>query len=390
MQSGGCTAVINQSLAGIINSYQKITPKSRIFGADHGIEGILTGNIPDITDISDQSIKSIGSAPGSALGSTRRKLRQTDTKGIFELLDRHDIRIFHIIGGNDSAATSLTFQNEASSLGYDLTIVNVPKTIDNDLVETDHCPGYGSSARFVAQATLGAGRDALAMGISSPITIIEVMGRDAGWLAASATLYKRDNFDPPHYIGVPEIPLDEEEFLIQMEYAYREYGYAVAVLAENARGSNGVIGGQTEPWFTDDFGHAYYEGPSRHLAEQVSRRLGVRCRYEKPGTIQRSLIDSISQTDSDEAYKIGQEASLRAESGETGVIMSLKRKSGQIYECSSTTVPLENVAGNVRLIPDEFLTKELATVGNTTNEFKRYLEPLTGETVRIPEHLLRN
>ena len=116
----------------------------------------------------------------------------------------------------------------------------------------------------------------------------------------------------------------------------------------------------------------------------------MRCRYEKPGTIQRSLIDSISQTDSDEAYKIGQEASLRAESGETGIIMSLKRKSGQIYECSSTTVPLENVAGKVRLIPDEFLTKELATVGNTTNEFKRYLEPLTGETVRIPEHLLRN
>ena len=242
MQSGGCTAVINQSLAGIITSYQKIAPQSRIFGADHGVEGILSGNIPDITDISKETIKSLGSAPGSALGSTRRKLRPSDTEAIFNLLDRHKIKTFHIIGGNDSATTGLTFQREAESMGYDLTVVNIPKTIDNDLVQTDHCPGYGSSARFVAQATLGAGRDALAMGISSPITIIEVMGRDAGWLAASASLYKRDDFDPPHFIGVPEIPLDEERFLIQMEHAYRKHGYAVAVLAENVKGTNGTIG----------------------------------------------------------------------------------------------------------------------------------------------------
>ena len=179
MQSGGCTSVINQSLAGIITSYQNIAPKSRIYGADHGIEGILSGNIHDITDISSEGIKSVGSSPGSALGSTRRKLLPTDSDTIFNLLDRHKIQTFHIIGGNDSATTGLTFQKEAESIGYKLTIVNVPKTIDNDLVQTDHCPGYGSSARFVAQATLGAGRDALAMGISSPLTIKEVKGRDA-------------------------------------------------------------------------------------------------------------------------------------------------------------------------------------------------------------------
>ena len=390
MQSGGCTAVINQSLAGIITSYQKIAPQSRIFGADHGVEGILSGNIPDITDISNETIKSLGAAPGSALGSTRRKLRPSDTETIFNLLDRHKIKTFHIIGGNDSATTGLTFQREAESMGYDLIVVNIPKTIDNDLVQTDHCPGYGSSARFVAQATLGAGRDALAMGISSPITIIEVMGRDAGWLAASASLYKRDDFDPPHFIGVPEIPLDEERFLIQMEQAYRRHGYAVAVLAENVKGTNGTIGEQTEPWFTDDFGHAYYEGPSRYLAEQVTRKLGVRCRYEKPGTIQRSLMDSVSDIDSAEAFKIGREATLRAESGQTGIIMSLEREPGSIYECSLKTATLENVAGKVRLMPGEFLDIELAGVGNTTDKFKNYLEPLTGSPLNIPKHLFRN
>ena len=390
MQSGGCTAVINQSLAGIITSYQNIAPKSRIYGADHGIEGILSGNIHDITDISSEGIKSVGSSPGSALGSTRRKLLPTDTDTIFNLLDRHKIQTFHIIGGNDSATTGLTFQKEAASIGYKLTIVNVPKTIDNDLVQTDHCPGYGSSARFVAQATLGAGRDALAMGISSPITIMEVMGRDAGWLAASASLYKRNNFDPPHYIGVPEIPLDEEKFLIQMEHAYREYGYAVAVVAENVKGINGIIGEQTEPWFTDDFGHPYYEGPSRYLAEQVTKKLGVRCRYEKPGTIQRSLMDSVSKTDSNEAFEIGREASLRAETGQTGIIMCLDRKSGPVYECSPSTAILEDVAGKVRLMPDEFLNVELASIGNTTEEFKNYLEPLTGAPLDIPKYLIEN
>ena len=142
----------------------------------------------------------------------------------------------------------------------------VPKTIDNDLVLTDHCPGFGSATRFVALATMGAGRDTEAMGEASPVTIIEVMGRDAGWLAASSALAKRDERDAPHFIGVPEVPIDETLFLDCMEEAYGRFGFAVAVVAENARGPGGVLGGDEDPWFVDDFGHRYYDGPARYLA----------------------------------------------------------------------------------------------------------------------------
>ena len=386
MQSGGCTAVINRSLAGIIRAAGRVLPESRVYGAAHGMEGLISGKIPDLTEISTSKLSSLDTAPGAALGSTRRKLRDEDVAPILATLDQHDIHILHIIGGNDSAETGMSISNEARIMGYDLKVVNVPKTIDNDLTETDHCPGYGSAARFIAQATLGAGRDAAAMGISSPITIIEIMGRDAGWLSAAGSMYKRDRYDPPHYIGVPEITFYEDVFLLRMEEAYRENGYAIAVVAENIKGPEGAIGGQTEPWFVDDFGHPYYDGPARYLAEKVSRRLGVRCRHEKPGTIQRSFMDSVSRTDAMEARMVGEAAIKAAAAGETDVIVSLVRGSNSPYKCDVNLVPLDKVAGNTRTLPEKYLPDES---GNTSGEFKEYLEPLLGKTVQIPEHLLR-
>ena len=385
MQSGGCTAVINRSLAGIIRAAGRVLPGSHVYGAAHGMEGLISGKIPNLTEISTTKLSSLDSAPGAALGSTRRKLRDEDVGPILTTLDQHGIHILHIIGGNDSAETGMSISNAARIMSYDLNVVNVPKTIDNDLTETDHCPGYGSAARFIAQATLGVGRDAAAMGISSPITIIEIMGRDAGWLSAAGSMYKRDRYDPPHYIGVPEITFYEDVFLLRMEEAYRENGYAIAVVAENIKGPEGAIGGQTEPWFVDDFGHPYYDGPARYLAEKVSRRLGVRCRHEKPGTIQRSFMDSVSTTDAMEAHTVGEAAIEAAAAGETDVIVSLGRGSNSPYKCDVKLVPLYKVAGNTRTLPEKYLPDES---GNTSSEFKEYLEPLLGETLQIPGHLL--
>ena len=227
-------------------------------------------------------------------------------------------------------------------------VVHVPKTIDNDLPITDHCPGYGSAARFVALATMGAGRDAEAMGEASPVTVIEVMGRDAGWLAASAALGKREEMDAPHYICLPEVPLDEDGFLARMEEAYRRWGFAVAVTSENARGQFGPLGGDRDPFFVDDFGHEYFEGPGRYLAQLLGRELRVRARFEKPGTIQRSLSACVSSTDAGEATLVGRAAVEYALEGHSDVMVTLVWQPGEGYACYTGLAPLEAVAGKVR------------------------------------------
>ncbi len=259
--------------------------------------------------------------------------------------------------------------------GYDLTVINVPKTIDNDLVLTDHSPGFGSAARFVALATMGAGRDAEAMGKASPITIIEVMGRDAGWLAASSALAKRDERDAPHIICIPEVPIDEDHFVDVVENAYRRFGFAVAVIAENTRGADGVLGGDSEPWYVDDFGHPYYDGPARYLAGLVGRRLKVRARYEKPGTIQRSLVSCVSRTDAQEAETVGRAAVRYALDGHTDQIVTLVREPGEKYVCATGLAPLDKVAGAVKVMPSEYID---ASSDFVTDEFISYVRPLIG------------
>jgi len=294
-------------------------------------------------------------------------------------LDRHGVRFMFTIGGNDSAETGLAISQAARHAGYDLQVMNVPKTIDNDLVLTDHSPGYGSAARFVALATIGAGQDAQSMGQASPITIIEVMGRDTGWLAASATLAKQRESDAPHLICVPEVPVDEGRFLEHIEDAYRKYGFAVAVIAENTRGTAGILGGQSDPWFVDDFGHEYFDGPARYLAGLVSQRLKVRARYEKPGTIQRSFIPSVSQVDAREAELVGRAAVSHAVNGHSDEIVTLIREPGRDYTCNTGLAPLDQVAGQVQPMPPEYLDSANDFV---TPEFIDYALPLVGS--RLP------
>ncbi len=378
MQSGGCTPVLNRSLYGIVSEALAHPDRiGAIYGAHYGMEGILGGDIIDLRRTPADEWQRIAGTPGAVLGSTRRKLRDDDAQPILDTLRKHDIDCWFIIGGNDSATTGHDIGRAAEAEGMPLSVINVPKTIDNDLVLTDHSPGYGSAARFVALATMGAGWDAEAMGIAAPITIIEVMGRDAGWLAAASAFAKRDERDAPHFIGVPEISFDETRFLDHIEDAYRRYGFAVAVIAENIRTPEGKpIGEQGEPYYTDDFGHPYYDGPSRYLATQVTRRLGVRTRHEKPGTIQRSLMACVSHTDAHEAEIAGQAAVRHAIAGERDIIITLERTSNDPYACITATAPLQAVGSKVKRMPPEYLDP-----GNNlaTPAFLDYARPLLGD-----------
>jgi 6-phosphofructokinase 1 len=378
MQSGGCTPVLNRSLVGVVQQAQTQGLADGIFGAAHGLEGVLADKLVNLGKLSKAAWDRIARTPGAALGSTRHKLQAEEVETVLNRLESHEIRYLFTIGGNDSAETGLAVSRAARHAGYDLQVVNVPKTIDNDLVLTDHSPGYGSAARFVALATIGAGQDAQAMGPASPITLIEVMGRDTGWLAAAAALARQSEGDAPHLICVPEVPIEEDRFLGCIEDTYRKYGFAVAVIAENTRGIQGVLGDQSDPWFVDDFGHPYYDGPARYLAARVSQRLKVRARYEKPGTIQRSFMTAVSRTDADEAEMAGRAAVRYALEGHTDQIVTLVRELDQKYRCTTGLGSLEQVAGQVQTMPKEYLDPDSNFV---TPAFLRYAQPLVGSAL---------
>ena len=379
---------MNRSLYGIVLEASEHGGFGEIYGARHGLDGVLSNDLVDLTANSKAAWCRIAGTPGAVLGSTRRRLQDEDVPAVLDALSSNRIGYLFVIGGNDSAETGHRLNVATERSGYDLAVIAVPKTIDNDLVETDHTPGYGSAARFVALATMGAGRDAEAMGRESPIALIEVMGRDAGWLAASAALAKREDRDAPHVICLPEVPVDEDRFLELMEAAYRRYGFAVALISENARGVDGVLGGQQKPWYVDDFGHPYYDGPARYLAGLVGSHLGVRARYEKPGTIQRSMMACVSATDAREAEMVGRAAVRSAADGQCDQMVTLVREPiedltaknprKERYACTTGLAPLEQVAGQVKRMPNRYLDTLSYFV---TPEFAEYARPLIGASL---------
>ena len=385
MQSGGSTAVLNSSLFGVAAEAAAHPKIETVYGAEHALDGLLNGRIHDLGDKSRAWWHRAARTPGAVLGSSRRSLKAEDVPTLIEVLKEHDVGFLFIIGGNDSAETGHRIGREARQAGLELAVVNVPKTIDNDLVLTDHSPGYGSAARFIALATMGAGRDAESMGRAAPMTTLEVMGRDAGWLAASAVLGKREERDAPHVVCLPEVPVDVERFLELMEDAYRRFGFAVAVVAENARGTDGgVLGGDQDPWYFDEFGHPYYEGAGRYLATAAGRRLNARVRYEKPGTIQRSMATDLSEPDVEEAEMAGRAAVTAALDGETDVMVTLVRQPGAGYACTTELAPLSDVAGAVKRMPENYLDPERYMV---TEGFVEYATPLIGASLPRMERI---
>ena len=375
VQSGGCAAVMNRSLAGVVQEVFKNSSFGEVYGAIHGLSGILQESFLDLRRQPSRICTGVANTPGAALGSGRRGLHPEDIPQVLKTLTRYRIGYLFSIGGNDSAETAHLIAEGTRTVGQEMTVIHVPKTIDNDLTATDHTPGYGSAARFVALATMGPGRDAEAMGDASPVTILEVMGRDAGWLAAAAALGKRYEMDAPHAICVPEVTVDEVRFLNRMEEAYRRWGFAVAVTAENASGP-GAVGRPAEPPLRRRLRPPVFRG-SRSLSDPAGRpRAGsagkVREARDHPAVFYGMCV---SRTDALEASLVGRAAVRYALDGHSDSMVILVRQPRSVYECDTGLASLEVVAGNVKCLPPEFINTSPELV---TEAYLKYARPLVG------------
>ena len=378
-QSGGCTAVINQSLAGVVMAARRSKHITGILGSRHGIEGILNGSYIDLKATATKLVRDVANSPSAALGSSRYKLQPGDDRKIVAKLRHEGVRYLFLIGGNDTANTSLRIARTAEKENYSLRVVHIPKTIDNDLMETDHCPGYGSVARFAAITTQEAALDTQAMKNVDPVKIIELMGRNSGWIVAASALLKRSPSDAPHILLVPEVPFDETAFIKKTEAVLQSVGYCIIVISETIRDYGGNrIGRKTEGVTADPFGHNYVEGASARLASILERSLKVRARFDKPGTIQRMSMAYISEADQKEAYQAGIHAVNWALQGKTRIMVGFERKAGEKYAVGYKPVPLEKIPSRERDLPAAFFDKKK---GMITPAFTKYALPLLGKNL---------
>jgi 6-phosphofructokinase 1 len=374
-QSGGCTAVINQSLAGVFEASRNVKAITGLLGSLHGVNGLLEGRLIDLKAQPPRLVNQIRALPSAALGSSRHKLKEAEEHKVLENLRRWNVRYLFMIGGNDTAETLLRIARAAERENYELRAVHIPKTIDNDLMETDHCPGYGSVARFAAIATQEAGLDTKAMKQVDPVKMIELMGRNSGWIVAASALLKRREIDPPHLLLLPEVPLSERLFLERVETTLSRVGYCVVVLSETIRDAQGKrIGERIDGIMQDPFGHKYVESPAAILCRLVENRLHVRARFDKPGTIQRMSVPYVSTVDQKEAFEAGRHAVRWALGGTSKVMVSFERSKGA-YKIKYKPVPLEKIPGRERYLPASFLNREKTGV---TPAFVRYALPLIG------------
>jgi 6-phosphofructokinase 1 len=376
-QSGGPTVAINSSLCGVIQEALAHDEIGEVYGMYRGIRGLLQEQLIDLRQQSELAIAGLRHTPGAALGTVRYKLTLKDYDRILEVLKKRNIRYLHYIGGNDSADTSWQLHKMAAAAGYELHVIAVPKTVDNDLCMTDHCPGYPSAARFVAMATRDTGRDTEAMGPESPVKILEVMGRNAGWLTAAAALARQEEGDAPHLVYVPERPVSVEQLVQDVERCYKEREHVVIAMSEGAQESPGkTLGEEYGSKEVDVFGHRMKGGVSDFVATLLTGKLELKVRLDKPNYLQRSLMACASPIDLEEAYRVGQRAVQEAVSGRPEGMITLVRDPGPQYHCSLGVASLGEIANQERMLPAEFINE----AGNyPTDAFLAYARPLIGE-----------
>jgi ATP-dependent phosphofructokinase / diphosphate-dependent phosphofructokinase len=371
-QGGGPTAVINASLLGVVREAQRHEEIGRILGARFGLLGLLNDDMIDLGQENDDVLERVARTPASALGTCRRRFSPADAGRALAALAAHDVRYFLYIGGNDSADTAHQIQMHADAQAYPLCCIGVPKTTDNDLALMDHTPGYGSIARYVAMATQDVACDAAAIVSSYQVTLLEVMGRNAGWVAAASALARRHESDAPDLILVPELPVIADDVVRRVQNAVDQWDSAVVVVTETVRDEHG------EPWARasgrDDFGHPRLAGAAERLSELISERTGLQTRFNKPGTLQRSAGACVSPVDWEEARLAGEHAVAVAVSGARDMMVTLVRPPAPVYQCSLGVAPLNDVAHAERRLPPEFLTE----TGEITPAFLSWLRPLVG------------
>jgi 6-phosphofructokinase 1 len=378
-QSGGPTAVVNSSACGVIQTAINSGRIGKVFGATNGILGVLKEELFDITAESRESIEALKQTPAAAVGSCRYKLKsldqsRADYERIIEVFKAHDIHYFFYIGGNDSMDTADKVNKLAAETGYELVCVGVPKTIDNDLAFTDHCPGYGSVAKYVATSAMNAGKDTEALYTTDTCTIMEVMGRNAGWIAAATGLAKRAPQDAPHLIYMPEVEFTFEKLVSDVKTVLKEFGRVFIVTGEGLKDKDGnYVSAETGGIGVDSFGHAQLGGVAEMLKSVIEKEVGIKARFNKLGTCQRSAMHFASLTDVNEAYMCGKSAVEAALSGVNGKMITLVRESDSPYKCTTGLAELSDVANGEKKVPPEYINGQ----GNhITKAMKDYVRPL--------------
>ncbi len=382
-QSGGPTAVINASLAGIITEALNHECIEEIYGGLNGIAGILAEELIDLASESQQTIRALRHTPGSALGTCRFKLKkEQDFQRVIEVCKAHNIRYFFYIGGNDSQDTASKIAEAAQQQDYEMRVIGVPKTVDNDLVHTDHCPGYGSVVKFLATTIRELACDHEAMGNHNLVSIVEVMGRNAGWIAAGTTIAKRRNQaeDAPHIILLPEVAFDANYFIAQVQECLKKNKYCVVVASEGLVDGNGNYVASNES--KDSFGHSQLGGVGEYLQGLVEENLaGVNARSCKLGHAQRAASHCSSLTDSNEAFLCGQAAVKAAVKGESGKMVSLVRTDSDKYGCETVLVNLSEIANGVKHFPEAWIAEDRISI---SYQFNKYILPLIQGEVQMP------
>jgi 6-phosphofructokinase 1 len=377
-QSGGVTAVINASAAGVIEAAGKAGRHiSKVYAGRHGIVGALTEDLIDVSAESPATIRALRHTPAGAFGSARFKLKGLDQnraeyERLIEVFRAHDIGYFFYNGGNDSMDTALKVSQIGAQLGYPICCIGVPKTVDNDLPLTDCCPGFGSVAKYVAVSTLEGGLDVASMArTSTKVFVLEVMGRHAGWIAAAGGLAGKKPGEAPHIILFPEIPFEREKFLARVQACVQQYGYCVVVVSEGAHTADGKF--LAEAGTTDAFGHTQLGGVGPVVANMVREALGYKFHWAVADYLQRAARHIASKTDVAQAYAVGKAAVEYAVKGMNGVMPAIKRTSSRPYRWKIVPVPLSAVANVEKTVPRNFITADGYGI---TAACRRYLEPL--------------
>ena len=382
-QSGGPTSVINTSVLGAIETALDCPSITRVLGAAHGIRGVLDDQLLDIDKEDREELKLLRYTPSSALGSCRYKLADpdvddTDYKRILEIFKKYDVRYFFYNGGNDSMDTCNKISKFMMKSGYDCRVMGIPKTIDNDLFGTDHCPGYASASKYIATSCMEIYQDARVYD-TGMVCVVEIMGRHAGWLTAAAGLATAQGAGPD-LIYLPETDFDMDKFMADVKKVYAEKGNCLVAVSEGIHYADGTFVSEAKTSATDGFGHAQLGGLAAMLADKIKSELGVKVRGIELSLLQRCAAHCASKTDVDESYMAGKAAVENAVAGKTDFMPGFKCTRGADgYKCEIELLPLSQVANTEKKVPREWINAE----GNgVTQEFIDYALPLiNGENV---------
>ena len=366
---GGPTPVINSSLLGAVREAKGHPEIETVYGARFGAEGILAGDLIDLGKFDQAELDLLAKTPASALGSCRRKLTDADYPAVLECFKKFNIRYFFYNGGNDSMDTCNKVYQLAVESGYELHVIGIPKTIDNDLAVTDHCPGFGSAAKYAAASALELAQDAAALPIH--VVVMEMMGRNAGWITAASALFA-GLMPCEHLVYLPETDFDKDEFLAAVKEKWAKGRGLLVTVSEGIHYAGGAP--VADSGIVDGFGHKVPGGAAQTLSDMIMNELGIKSRSEKPGLLGRTSVALMSEVDRDEAELAGATAVRAAVEGETGYMVGFRTEREPEYKSETILVPLAEVANAEKTFPLEWITP-----GGVTDEFRSYCLPLIGE-----------